>query len=62
MNKKLSLGDMALAALRDAVARVIEEHRRDGQPLAVWKDGKVVLIPPPRRTALRKKPARHKSN
>jgi len=61
MKKEPSLGDMALAALKDAVARVIEEHRQDGQPLAVWKDGKVVLIPPPRRKPVRRKPARAKS-
>jgi hypothetical protein len=61
MKKQLSLGEMALSALKDAVARVIEEHRRDGQPLAVWKDGKVVLIPPPEPTTVREKPARNKS-
>jgi hypothetical protein len=34
------------AALRQAVAEVIEEHRRSGQPLAVSKDGQVVWLPP----------------
>ncbi|MBI5242955.1 MAG: hypothetical protein HY922_04620 [Elusimicrobia bacterium] len=32
-------------ALRIAVANVIEEHRRNGDPLVVWKNGKVVKIP-----------------
>ena len=32
-------------ALRIAVANVIEEHRRSGDPIVVWKDGKVVKIP-----------------
>ena len=60
MEKGLCLRERAIAAMKDAVARVIEEHRRDGQPLAVWKDGKVLLIPPPRRRPRRKKAARSK--
>gem|GEM_PF-331027 len=43
--KKMSLGEMAQAALSRAVARVVEEHRKSGQPLAVWRDGKAVYIP-----------------
>jgi hypothetical protein len=27
------------------VANVIEEHRRSGDPIVVWKNGKVVKIP-----------------
>lgn len=50
--KELTLGEMAVAALRKAVARVVEEHRKQGLPLATWKDGKVVMAPPPK---LRKK-------
>jgi hypothetical protein len=33
---------MALTALRQAVARVMEDHRRRGKPVAIWKDGCVV--------------------
>lgn len=33
---------MALTALRQAVARVMEDHRRRGKPVAIWKDGRVV--------------------
>ncbi len=32
-------------ALRKAVAEAIAEHRRNGVPIAVWRDGKVVRIP-----------------
>lgn len=32
-------------ALRIAVAKTIEEHRRTGDPIVVWKNGKVVSIP-----------------
>lgn len=34
------------AALRLAVADAIEDHRRTGDPLAVWQDGRVVMLPP----------------
>jgi predicted ABC-type ATPase len=33
-------------ALRIAVAEAIEEHRRMRRPIAIWRDGKVVKIPP----------------
>ncbi len=33
-------------ALRKAVAEAIAEHRRNGIPIAIWRDGKVVRIPP----------------
>ena len=33
-------------AIAEAVARVIEEHRRLGHAIAVWRDGKVVIVPP----------------
>jgi hypothetical protein len=32
-------------ALRKAVAEAIAEHRRNGVPIAVWRNGKVVCIP-----------------
>jgi hypothetical protein len=32
-------------ALREAVAGAIEDHRRTGDPLVMWRDGKVVLVP-----------------
>ena len=57
MKEKPSLGEMALAAMRDAIARVIEEHRKLGEPLAVWRDGKVVLIPPPGPMTVREEPS-----
>lgn len=40
------LAQKALAAMRNAVAKVIEEHRRNNLPLAIWRDGKVVWISP----------------
>jgi hypothetical protein len=32
-------------ALRKAVAEAIAEHRRNGVPIAIWRNGKVVRIP-----------------
>jgi hypothetical protein len=32
-------------ALRKAVAEAIAQHQRNGVPIAIWRDGKVVRIP-----------------
>lgn len=32
-------------ALRKAVAEAIADHRRNGVPIAIWRNGKVVRIP-----------------
>jgi hypothetical protein len=50
VNKKL-LKDIPLdiraeMALKEAVADAIAEHKRQGHPVAVWRDGKTILIPP----------------
>ncbi|MEA2040019.1 MAG: hypothetical protein U9N82_09345, partial [Thermodesulfobacteriota bacterium] len=51
-DKKLdkNLSDMAMAfraeeALKKAVARTIADHKRTGDPIVIWRDGKVVKIP-----------------
>jgi hypothetical protein len=31
-------------ALKAAVEKVIEAHIRDGRPIAIWRDGKVVEV------------------
>ncbi len=43
-------------ALRIAVAKTLEDHRRTGDPIVVWKNGRVVTIPASRIPRL--KPAR----
>jgi hypothetical protein len=45
MTKK-ALQDKAFKALKKAVRKVIEEHKKTGRPLAVWRNGKAVLISP----------------
>lgn len=32
-------------ALKVAVAKTIEDHRKTGDPLAIWQDGKVIWVP-----------------
>ncbi len=47
MRKKkrvMSLGEMALRAMRRGVEKAVLEHRRLGVPMAIWRDGKVVQI------------------
>jgi len=48
MKKRLSLHDKALLAMREAVREVIERHKKENLPLAVWyyKKQKVTLISP----------------
>jgi hypothetical protein len=48
---KTNLEDMPLdikaeMALREAVAGAIAEHKLRGHPIIIWRDGKVVSIPP----------------
>ena len=45
--KKVSLSALsskAEKALKSAVRQVIEEHKRTGQPIVVWRSGKVARI------------------
>ena len=51
MTKK-TLQAKALRAFKEAIYEVIEQHKRAGRPLAVWRNGKVIKIPA--RQALRK--------
>lgn len=39
-----SLGKKAEKALKEAVREVIEEHRRLGRPLYIWRNGKVAKV------------------
>ena len=45
-----------MQALSDAVAKVVEDHRRRGRPLAVWREGKAVWIAATEAGALRETP------
>lgn len=43
MKKRLSLEDKAVLAMKAAVRKVVERHKKSGRPLAIWENGKVVL-------------------
>jgi hypothetical protein len=48
-NEKLNdipLEIRAEEAMKKAVAKTIEDHRRTGDPIVIWRDGKVVKVPP----------------
>ena len=32
-------------AIKRVVTKAIEDHRRTGDPVVVWRDGQVVLVP-----------------
>ncbi len=44
MKKRMTLLDKAEAAMKKAVKKVVAQHKKDGRPLAVWKDGKVKKV------------------
>lgn len=66
--QKINVDDLPLEvkaemALKEAVADAIAEHKLRGHPIAIWRDGKVVMIPPeeivmPHRSAKRRYPRR----
>lgn len=41
MKKRLTLHEKAELAMKEAVRKVVAEHKKDGRPLAVWENGKV---------------------
>jgi hypothetical protein len=50
---ELPLLERAAMAMKAAVENAIEEHAREGLPLYIWRDGKVVAVPA---EELRKRP------
>lgn len=38
--------DRMLDAIGDAVEEAIRDHKRAGNSIAEWRDGRVVLVPP----------------
>lgn len=45
-SKAQSLGEQGEMVLREAVAEAIEDHRQAGNPIAVLRAGRVVLVQP----------------
>jgi hypothetical protein len=46
MKKRMTLQEKAEEALKKAVRNVILEHKKTGRKLAIWKNGKTVLVSP----------------
>jgi hypothetical protein len=44
--RNLPLQVKAEMAMKEAVAEALAEHKRLGNPIAVWRNGKAVWIPP----------------
>jgi len=44
MKKVLTLLDKAELAMKSAIREVVENHKKSGRPLAIWKNGKVVKV------------------
>ena len=47
--RKINLAEQAeaiQAVLHKAVQHALSVHKRLGNPIATWKDGKVVIVPP----------------
>jgi len=49
-------------ALKKAVSDAVEEHRRSCVPLAVWQDGKVVLVTPEPASAVAEPSGQYRPN
>ena len=45
MNKKV-LQEKAFKAFKEAIRGVVKEHKRDGRPLSVWRNGKIMHLSP----------------
>lgn len=41
-----NLREKTILAMNAALDTVVAEHQRYGHPLAIWREGKVVLVPP----------------
>ena len=43
-NKETTIQKKAEMAMKSAVKKVVERHRKSGRPLAIWENGKVKKI------------------
>jgi hypothetical protein len=44
MKKRMTIQDKAEAAMKKAIRKVVAQHKKDGRPLVVWKDGRVQKV------------------
>jgi hypothetical protein len=45
-NDSAILADIVQAAMERAVRKAIEEHHRAGDPVTIWRDGRIVRLYP----------------
>jgi hypothetical protein len=60
--KLKTLTQKAVEAMNVAIQGVVDDHRRRNQPLAVWKDGKVVLVHPGSAMVVHETPVKYGNN
>lgn len=46
ISKIFSEGSLIDEAIRESVRRALVQHKNAGNPVAVWRDGKVVMLKP----------------
>ena len=39
------LNTLATRALKSAVRKLIKQHKKNGEPLIIWRNGRVVKVP-----------------
>ena len=44
MKKRITLQDKAVLAMKSAIREVIENHKKSGRPLAIWKNGRTIRV------------------
>lgn len=44
MKDQMTIQDKAEIAMKKAIEKVVAQHKKDGRPLVVWKNGKVQKI------------------
>jgi hypothetical protein len=44
MKKRMTILDKAEVAMKKAIKKVVAQHKKDGRPLFIWKNGRVKKI------------------
>ncbi len=48
--KKMNFAKLAEKAIKEAVAKVVKDHKKSGRPMHIWEDGKIVTLSMTKRT------------
>jgi hypothetical protein len=46
MARRFASNDFLVKAVRTAVREAVRDHKRAGNPIASWQDGRVVIVAP----------------